>query len=113
MRLMHPLMTSWPGTASREGIPRQGRGVHGAMAGEDDAVQWDALSRPDDDGIPYLDLFGIHPKLLALSQKHGVVRADVHELGDGFAGFAHGVGLEQLSYLVEHHHRHGFQIIPQ
>ena len=48
---------------------------------------------------------------LAVPLHVGVVGADVHQAGDGLAGLAHGVALEQLAHLVEQHDEHGLGVL--
>ena len=42
----------------------------------------------------------------------GGIRADVHQGGDGLAGLAHGIVLEQLPHLVEEHNEHRLSVLP-
>ena len=89
----------------------QGGGVHHGLALQHHAIQGDTLPGFHGDGIPHRHFLRVHLGQLAVPLHVGVVRANVHEAGDGFPGFAHGVALEQLPHLVEQHDEHGLGVL--
>ena len=95
------------------GFSGEGGGVQGGSALQHLSVQGDPLAGLDDDHVPHRHVLRVH--LLngtVLRFQVGGVGADVHQGGDGLAGLAHGVVLEQLSHLVEEHHEHRLAVLP-
>ena len=77
------------------------------------AVQRHPLTGLDDDHIAHRHILRVHlPDLTALGLQIGGVRANVHQGGNGLAGLAHGVILEQLAHLIEEHHKYGLAVFP-
>ena len=89
-----------------QGLAGEGGGVQGGGPLQDGPVQGHPLPRLDDDHVPHRYLLRVHLDQLALPLYVGVVGADVHQVGDGLPGPGDGHVLEQLSHLVEEHHRH-------
>ena len=94
-----------------QGLPGEGGGVQGGAPLQDDAVQGHPLSGLDDDGVSHLHLIGVHLDQFPVLLHIGVVRADVHQGGDGLPGLAHGVALEELAHLVEEHDEDGLGVL--
>ena len=73
-------------------------GVQGGGAREDDPIDGDALPRQHGDLRPHFHFFRIHLRQLTVLIGHvGVLRMDVHQLGNALTALAHGKALEQLA----------------
>ena len=81
----------------------EGGGVELRDAFHHHAVDGHAFAGLDDDHVAHGDLVGVDLRELAVALDVGVVRRDVHHVGDGLAALAHGVALEELAHLVEEH----------
>ena len=90
---------------------RESGGVQGRGTLYHDAIDRYFFARLDDDDRTDPHLVRVYLLQSAVPLHIGVVGADVHQVGDVPAAFAHGVRLEPLAHLVKQHHRDGFQVI--
>ena len=93
------------------GLAGEGGGIQGGAALRHHAVQGDALTGLDQNGVSHGDLLRVHLHQLALPLHIGIVGADVHKVGDGAAAAVHRHALEELPYLVEEHDRHALPVL--
>ena len=91
------------GNIAGKALPRQGAGVQGGIAADDDAVQRDLFAGLHDDDAADGDLIRVDLLELAVLFDVGVIGTDVHQRTDVAAALADGVALEQLADLVEQH----------
>ena len=94
-----------------EGLAGESGGIQGGAALQHHAVQGDALSGLDNDGVSHCHLLRVHLLQTILRLDVGVVGADVHEGGDGSPGPIHRVALEQLAHLIEQHDEDGLRVL--
>ena len=87
-----------------QGFTRQSRRIQGGGPFQNHAVQRDLLSRFDDNRIADSHLVRVYLNQIAAALNIGVIRAYIHQGGDGLPGFAHRVALKQLADLVEQHY---------
>ena len=86
-----------------QALAGKGTGVHGGFALRHHAVNGDALPGLHHDDGAHGYILRVHLLQGAAGLNVGVVRADVHQVGDAAAALTHGVALEQLADLIEHH----------
>ena len=95
------------------GLAGEGGGVQGGSALQHFTVQGDPLAGADHHHGAHLHVLRVHLLQRAVLQLQvGGVGADVHEGGDGLAGLAHGVVLEELAGLVEEHDKDRLGVLP-
>ena len=93
------------------GLAGEGGGVQGGSALDNLPVQGDPLAGADHHNGAHLHVLRVHLLQGAVLQLQvGGVGADVHEGGDGLAGPAHGVVLEELAGLVKEHDEDGLGV---
>ena len=94
------------------GLAGEGGGVQGGGTLQHRAVQGHPLA-----GLHHDDGSHLHVLRVCLLQgtvlplQVGGVGADIHQGGDGLAGAAHGIVLEQLTHLVEEHDEDGLGVL--
>ena len=89
----------------------QGAGVQAGGALHHQAVDGHLLTGLDHNDAAHLYLIRVYLFQDPLPLYVGIVRADVHKLGDVPAALPHGVALEPLTDLVEQHNGNGLQIV--
>ena len=96
-----------------QGLPGERRRIQRRRSLDNLAVQRDLLARLHEDCLANRHLFRVDPQGLPISLHVGIIRTDIHQLGNRTAGTMDGISLEPLAHLVEQHHRHAFGILSQ
>ena len=97
---------------ARAALAGQSCGIQGGLTGQDHAVQRDLLTGLDDDGRANGHIIGVNDGDAAVpGLQIRAVGADVHQRGDARTALADGVGLEQLTDLVEQHNGHALGVL--
>ena len=91
----------------RHGLAGDLGGIQRAFPLHDNAVHRDPFPWPYQQDVPHGHLLRQRGDLLAVTQNHGKVRAQVHQAGNGAAGPLHRDLLKQLSHLEKQHDRRG------
>ena len=95
------------GNIAGQALARQGNGVQGAGAFDDQAIERHFLTRADDDGLAYPHRVGTDGLQLSIALHIGHVGADVHQMGNALAALPFGIALEEFADLEEQHHEDG------
>ena len=95
------------------GFSRQSRSVQRGAALDDFPVQRDTLTGLYNDGVTNLHVLRVYLDQLAVLLNVGVVRANVHQAGNGAAGLGHRIGLEPLAHLIEQHNGYALGVFAQ
>ena len=98
-------------TVAGQRFAGQRGGIQRCRTPDDHAVQRHPVARFDDDHVVHADLLGIALHNRTVNHLLCHIRADVHQLSDGLAGFRGGIALKQLAHLTEQHHNHAFGVI--
>ena len=92
-------------------LPGQGAGIQQGGALFHHAVQRHPLAGAHQNPVAGVHLKGVHRDRFVPLKPGGGIRADIHQLADGAAGFLHGVVLEQLAHLIEQHDGDGLAVL--
>ena len=95
---------------TRERFTGQRRGIHARIALDDHAVQRNLLAGLDEDDVAHAHLFGADAAAAIAFHQIRIVRANVHQLRDGFAALVNRLILEVFADLVQYHDRDAFRI---
>ena len=98
---------------TRQAFTGQSAGVQGAFTFGDNAVDGHALTGLHSDDAANGHFVGVHLFQLAVLFHVGVVGANIHQLADVLAAFAHGIALKQLTDLVKQHNGAALGIFAQ
>ena len=95
---------------ARERFTGQRRGIQARIALDDHAVQRNLLAGLDEDDVAHAHLFGADTAAVVAVHQIRIVRANVHQLRDGFAALVNRLILEVFADLVQYHDRDAFRI---
>ena len=86
-----------------QALAGKGTGIHRRLPLGHHAVNGDALPGLHHDDGAHGHIIRVHLLQGAAGLDVGIVRTNIHQVGDAAAALTHGVALEQLAHLVKHH----------
>ena len=94
-----------------QALAGQRAGVQAGAALNDNAVNGHLFARLHNDNAADFNLVWVNLFQAAVLLYVGVIRANIHQIANITAAFAHRVALKPFAHLIEQHHGNGFQII--
>ena len=97
----------------RNALPGQSRSIQSRASLHNHSIDRNLLARLHDNDTADRHFIRIHALQLSVLLYVGIVRADIHKLGNVPAALTHRIALKQFSNLVEQHNGDAFPVIPQ